>query len=95
MGATTFYLLEKERQERERNAEKRKSEAGRQEGHEIEKQPEAQGPAENVNAEGQAPEAKPLSDFTVPELKEKAKEKEIEAFSTMKKPELIKVLGGE
>jgi len=71
------------------------SEAGGQEGHETKKQPEAQGPAENVNTEGQAPEAKPLSEFTVPELKEQAKEKQIEGFSTMKKPELIKVLGGE
>ncbi|MFC4712236.1 Rho termination factor N-terminal domain-containing protein [Planococcus dechangensis] len=71
------------------------SEAGGQEGHETEKQPEAQGPAENVDTEGQAPEAKPLSEYVVVDLKEMAKEQNIEGYSTMKKPELIKALGGE
>lgn len=35
---------------------------------------------------------KELDELTVPELKEKAKEKQIEGYSTMKKEELIKAI---
>lgn len=71
------------------------SEAGRQEGHETQGESQTQGATEDINTEGQAPEEKPLSELTVPELKEQAKEKEIEGYSTLKRAELLKALGGE
>jgi len=70
----------KERLKEDKSIEqKRKSEAGREKGQEIETKQEKK-------------EAKTLNEMTVPELKEIAKEKDIEGYSNMKKKELIKAL---
>ncbi|WP_077622005.1 Rho termination factor N-terminal domain-containing protein [Sediminibacillus massiliensis] len=87
MGATTFYLLEKEKREREANA---KTESGNQEGHETEAQSEGQ----RTETEEQSKEQETLNDKTVPELKKLAKDEGIDGYSTMTKAQLIKELEG-
>lgn len=80
---------------RHRNGDKRKSQAGRYEGHEVEAQPQTQGAADTRQTEGQENQEKSLSDYTVPELKAQAKDKGHTGYSTMDKGELVKLLGGE
>ncbi|OLS34449.1 hypothetical protein BTR22_18635 [Alkalihalophilus pseudofirmus] len=77
------------------NGKQRQSETGRNEGHEAQTQQETEGPAENNNEQRQETQGKSLDEYTVPELQQMAKDREITGYSAMKKDELLEALGGE
>lgn len=89
MGATTFYLLEQERLQREKDKSKEVVNDGKKQSEKV----NAEGYATETKQENTGQEEKTLDDYTVSELKEIAKNKEIENYSTMKKAELIEALG--
>lgn len=102
MGATTFYLLELEKKQKE---EQKKKEVEQRQ-LELEKQLNSkevedggEGPSQEVDTEGQKieeeqTEKEEVIDLNFHELRRLAKEQEIEGYGQMNKQELIEALKG-